>query len=555
MPNIKMRNKETGVTFTVPENKKDDMEYLDKAHSLAQDINQPIFKPKTGQGEAPIRFGKGLLQGAKDAILSPLMMGPLGAAVDAYQGLSELPTAIKNFNDPNYQAGQEVAARENIRNLPGVSDVNRIMGGDYAGEIGNLLPQVAATILGISPKARAGAMGAAKGIAESPIQHIDRWGPAGLAGGALGAAVNSHSNPYLGFLTGSSVGGVVPQLATSGINAIKGGAKAFNAEPRAFNWSPYPMGDMPIGDIPMQSGPRQWAPMERFSPVAGDIRPEGISGRTGMQNLAPNPVYNAEFVDNPSVTYPNPNEFFKGLPPSNVRNAPGGFSPNVPEQMMADYPARGLPAPEFLNDPYNMPAAGTNNLVGQTINRIPAPGPAPRSMGGIASPGRTMADDFSIDAINKRFAETPKALPAPSNEPLRSRGGIIQEGGNQKPGVVERTRNATKSESTPSKKAEAKPSESKAPETKAKNEVNTITSPETLPANPGAFTEEGVNNLNMGQLSRMTDTASMAAKEGIPYQEMQKRLAMSGIQTISDFEYNKRLAAFYGLTERGSKLP
>lgn len=550
-----------GVEFSVPDHviKNKDETYLKKAYELAKKNKEPIMKVSPPQGSGTERFTKGLLGNLGGMALSSIPGAGMAVEAATGQNYGKSPmeqgidtigsTARSMFPDPNTAMQGQNELKEDVRGIPGISDYNRIVSGDYAGEAAALAPQAIMSGFGISPKARAGAKEFGKGFAE-PVATKGH-GIAGIIGsaasnpvqmlGAAGGAILGHlaAPGYFPEILGGTLGS---QLAPRLVSGAKGAARGFSNEPRSFNWSPIPEPD-PMQQYNIKIHPQMLPEdMQGASPETqrGFFGPDpnyAFAGKMPPFSEAFPEVHDAEFVD-PSrhgFSFGNPDNLGfdpyparskvpvdRRLPPPDQQifnMPPAGFSPEVPNAPMADNPYPQLPAPDYIGQPHPMPPAGT--FAHQEMSNMPV---------------RPM-------------------LPAPGeNIPTRTRGAIPQEG---KIGGVENTgtKVSKPSESKVSKgfkldeikvKKPNEPAQGKASKATVSAETqsnvaepNTITSPDTA-----------VNPNFVG----MKWAAETARKFGMTYEDIVNNLMYQGIMVMPDTILAEQQAKGYGLNKRGKKI-
>lgn len=519
-----------------------DWDYLNKAIQLHKENNKPIFNSNT--------LKEGFLGGLYHSTIQPMVENPGRALMGVSPTLSKLynifetakPIITGEANDPNYQIARKNAANENIRQLPGISDYNRIASGDYSGEAGELLPQTIMAIAGMSPKVRALAPGFMEGAAKSPITPMRHglYNTISSVPGLIGAGIGYGVHPnWEGMALGGLIGSKSPEILSHGVAGIEGATKAFADEPRLFNWStPGKIAEQSAGDIPVANA-------RRFSPTS-DIKMQeepaiNIEGSADI-NKYPFPT-----VHEPEVLEPGPHPFQYSGNPLNRRltepniferifNMPGDVEPGRTSFTDVDYETHDFPQLRLqLQAPasYQMPPAGAHILDPQELRGLPPSNlwedrlqlPS-RSRGAIPIGGRNI-EGRNVSAEGRVYGKKSNTevtrTPKPKENVPKGIKGPTEESPTEEMLRRSDSETSTKSNTITS--------------------LNTITSPET------AVKPEGES-----KYISMSDAAGLSKNLGLPYQDMIKYLKNEGYTVVSDWEVTKKKLGTYGLNIKGRKV-
>lgn len=471
--------------FSVPDNKKNDENYISIAIKLAKENKKPIIgAPVESEG-----FGGGLLKSSEGILQS------LPHMIPGYDLINDIPQAIsdiKNINDPNYRASRVAEGREVLRNAPGVADFNRIKAGDYSGEIGELTPQIIATILGASPGLRAGisegAAAGTKAFMNTPVKTPWR-SPLGLAGIGIGRLLHPG---YEGELIGGAVGSITP-------NILKGAAEGGKRFLRGFLKSPTPE--------PLLA-----------EDVSSNVHPFQYSGNSVSRRLA-SPQGSQTFNMGPVGGF----EYKQPEPQYNPRQIASPEQINTPEQNLRPHVLQ-LPPSAIWDETLQKPniSRGAIPLGGVNVKGSKI-GPS----GKVISRATKYNPSGAVEDIVKPKNRPVKPIKSTKTEPIKSKSGEVKQN------VSTKTENPQKTESETNKAKIAEDAPSK---------ENSITSP--VAASP-----EGED-----KYVSMSDAGVLSQNLDLPYNEVLKHLKSEGYQVISDWEIGKKKLGTYGLNIKGKSI-
>lgn len=517
MPNIKLRSKEDGTVFSVPEDKANDIDYVSKAYHLTKgDIQTPQVKPPLPEelgGERKdnfftsphgfIREGLGqATRGIESVFQNPESMPEglripkerlvTGGTSDIIRGLGEaatpamIPTAIANPIPAisgllGGAAGAGIGG--GISKLANVSPETQNLSEDIGGILGG-------SPLALSPKARAMPGGFIKGFKEGTANvPVNKYGmPIGISSG-IGALLAHHFNPtWSGLVEGGIYGGLAGAAEKGIIPGLQGALRAAREEPRLFNWSRNPVYEPEFVDPQRHAfsfgrEPYEGGPYERRSPL-----PEN------MRVMPPDPA-------------------------NRVFNMPGSMPQEVYGERLADYPPLALPTP---SEAIPMPPAGSHILNPDQLRGLP---PSP---------------------IWEELQQTP----------YLSRGAITMGGKTAEGRIVNRegnvsgrvTREVTRGKENVSKPKVEKPSET----TKTKESITQSQTPKTEETK-NVITSPDIEDSPL--VFTMKEVKQMALREGITPEDMADRIRNSyGGKIVSDISSFEEAAAKYGLNIHGRKI-
>lgn len=537
--NVTLKSADGTFTFSVPRKVADSMDtdtksldYIKKAENLAREARRPIFNndAKPEGLLSGLWHGTGIPSAISAVTQHPLealssAIPPLHAAEKAYNEIA--PIISGESNDPNFQTEQKVQDRENIRNLPVISDINRLRSGDYAGEAGELLPSIIGTLAGISPKIRASVPGFVEGYKDTIIPPPRVHSLTGMVAdnplAALGAVAGYSMHPsFEGAGIGAMAGLAAPRFGKRLLGGLKGAASAAEDIPFFPRRIPsYNAEFVEPGPHPFQYGNSVNIPY-----------PEDITGATGNPYEGTKANYRI---------IPPDRQLPPATPQERVFNMPGSFGAPYGERI-ADYPPPMIEAPPR----FNMPPAGAHLLNPEELKGLP-PAPTWTDVSGSPKVTRTRgAIPTSKVGGNTYFESQSQPKVKPPIERTRT-------GRKYEPESEIKVKNPNVTESKP---ISSEIKESKAPERKAL-EVKTKTPESTSSINKKTEIPEYMKYTapeGEGKFKSMSEVSSEAKKLGMSYGDYSADLKSRGFKIVSDFDLAKKKAGSYGLNIKGRKI-
>lgn len=365
----------TILTVDIPDNKTDDLEYIDSALNNYVDARygpkQPAIKPPSAitpqavnkaeyLGQPALnRFGSGVVKGVTG--LESVMPGHANPGFHASEGTSDdriMEGDVQGEPYKNRVMRRFGMPNGSVTDLPVISNIKNALEGDVAGEAGQLTPALAGGAAAFSPKVRAPIVGAVKGIAANP-PNISRFS----LGGTLGALTGLLHDPSIhGMYTGAGIGAAAGGVGDILYQGMKGAVN----EAKGVPW---------LGDLPK-------SPLDTTKPVTLSAKPQDISPVTKAEGQS---AYSRKRLPAPDP-FGDPNRTSGAIPmgpatPGRPNYPPGTAPESSTSASVAPWKYKQI---EAGSQAIPMPPAGTSNITTLPTQRaLPAPGTELRTQGAI----------------------------------------------------------------------------------------------------------------------------------------------------------------------------